>query len=171
VCPLAFSCPSVKGCQRGVFVEHSSTNTKRSGSIEDITITRKAALRNSSRSLAPRASFFSAKEPIERSARERVDSLTETPATLCSYSRLSESLARTDAPPRRAPPGASWPAHRVWVFCLEPYPRRERAPFWHRFDVALNRREAYLEKARAASLLFMRRCCTASTIFLLRSSE
>jgi hypothetical protein len=50
-------------------------------------------------------------------------------------------------------------------------PRRERAPLTHRLDVALDRREAYLEKARAASLLFMRRCCTASTIFLLRSSE
>ena len=38
--------------------EHSSTNTKRSGSIEEITMTRKAALKNSSRSLAPSVLFF-----------------------------------------------------------------------------------------------------------------
>src|SRR5215217_5589856 len=52
-----------------VFDEHSSTNTKRSGSMEEITITRKAALRNSSCSLAPSV-LFSAETHLPESPRE-----------------------------------------------------------------------------------------------------
>src|SRR5215212_9115678 len=40
------------------FVEHSSTNTKRSASVVPATIARQAALRNSSRSEAPTDLFF-----------------------------------------------------------------------------------------------------------------
>ena len=76
--PIPFATNRSKGASE-VLDEHSSTNTKRSGSIEEITITRKAALRNSSRSLAPSVLFFRPK-PIFLRALERVDSLTETPA-------------------------------------------------------------------------------------------
>ncbi len=41
-----------------VLVEHSSTNTSRSASISPATITRQAALKNSSLSLAPTDLFF-----------------------------------------------------------------------------------------------------------------
>ena len=40
------------------FVEHSSTNTKRSACVVPATVARQAALRNSSRSLAPTRLFF-----------------------------------------------------------------------------------------------------------------
>src|SRR5215207_2135298 len=68
-CALCSMCAlSLRGASE-VFDEHSSTNTKRSGSIEEITITRKAALRNSSRSLAPSV-LFSAEAHLPESPGE-----------------------------------------------------------------------------------------------------
>jgi hypothetical protein len=64
--PLPVTRPSIKGCQRGVGRALVLENTKRFGSIERITITRKAALRNSSRSLAPSV-LFSAEAHLSQS--------------------------------------------------------------------------------------------------------
>jgi hypothetical protein len=68
--PLPFSGPSVEGCQREVLDEHSSTNTKRSGSIEEITITREAALRGTRLAHWHPASFFSAEAHLPESPGE-----------------------------------------------------------------------------------------------------
>src|SRR3712207_2260921 len=51
------------------FVEHSSTNTKRLACVVPATIARQAALRNSSRSLAPTALFFGSTPYARASAR------------------------------------------------------------------------------------------------------
>ena len=133
-----------------MFVEHSSTNTKRSGSIEEITITRKAALRNSSRSLAPSVLFFGQSPSSGPCARGSIRSPRPRPPS--PGTPASRKAWRTDAPPCVSP-GASWPSCRVWVFCPEPYLRGERAPLTHRLGVALDRREAYPESAGSLALV------------------
>jgi hypothetical protein len=75
-----------------VLDEHSSTNTKRSESMALITIIRKAALRNSSCSLAPSV-LFSVEAHPPKCPREG-HSLSETPATCSEYSCLCLSLAK-----------------------------------------------------------------------------
>src|SRR5215207_1657532 len=128
----------------------------------------KPLVRNSSRSLAPRASFFSAKAHRADRPREGRFAHRDPGHLLQVIPPLGELGERTllhvclQEPPGLLIECGSF----AWSFT-----RRERAPLTHRLGVAFDRREAYLEKARAASLLFMRRCCTASTIFVLRSSE
>jgi hypothetical protein len=83
---LALSRVTVKGCQGGVHPRLVLKNTNRLGSTLVATITRQAALRNSSRSVANRPPFLRV-EPILAMARHMVERLTETPLTASTYSQ------------------------------------------------------------------------------------
>jgi hypothetical protein len=92
------------------------------------------------------ASFFSAKAHRTDRAREGRFAHRNPGHLLQVLPPLGElgerTLLRTEAPPRVSA-GACWPSHRVWVFCPEPFTRRERAPLMHRLGVAFDRGEAY----------------------------
>src|SRR5215212_7108716 len=97
------------------FVEHSSTNTKRSACVVSATIARQTALRNSSRSLAPTDLFFGS-IPYARASARRWNRSPVLPP------HAPETRASAGASPQgalRGPlPGASSPLRRASVWSL-----------------------------------------------------
>jgi hypothetical protein len=167
--PLSTTRPSVKkGCHSAMCLSNTPPPTQsvparssRSPSPE-----KAALLRNSSCSLAPSVLFFGQSPSNGLSVRERESIRSPRPRLPSADTPAFRRVWRTDAPPRAPPALLIECGSLAWSLT-----RRERAPLTRRLSVALDRREAYIEGAGRASLLIMRRCCRASTIFLLRSSQ
>jgi hypothetical protein len=135
--PLPFSRPPLKGCQRGVrrtlVHEHEATRLDR-GDHHNLK-SRSQELVALARTQRP---FFRPK-PIFRITLERVDSLTETPATFFKYSCLSESLAKGRSSTSASRSLLAF-SSSLGFLPPEPSPVRANAPHWPPWRSVLQKR-------------------------------